>query len=157
MRRITVLTLLISLLIAGVTTGSLFAQTDFTVLHSFAGGNEDGRVPYGSLISDGTTLYGMTYGGGNSGYGTVFSIRQDHTGFTLLHEFALSSSNGSWPYGSLISDGSKLYGMSYYGGTLGRGIVFSLQTGGTGFTLLHSFIGGSDDGEWPFGDRKSVV
>lgn len=64
MRRVFVSVLLTGLLIAGVTSGSLSAQTDYTVLHSFAGGNEDGRVPYGSLISDGTTLYGMTYGGG---------------------------------------------------------------------------------------------
>ena len=38
-------------------------QTDgsgFAVLHGFAGGADDGKKPYGSLILSGSTLYGMT-------------------------------------------------------------------------------------------------
>ena len=44
-----------------------------TILVSFNGTN--GADPYGSLtLSAGSTLYGMTYGGGADGDGTVFSI-----------------------------------------------------------------------------------
>ncbi len=45
-----------------------------TILHSFTGGNADGEYPDGSLIQSGSTLYGMTNGGGSGGKGTIFSI-----------------------------------------------------------------------------------
>src|SRR5208337_4683719 len=49
----------------------------FNVLHSFASGDaDDGAFPIGSLTLSATTLYGMTYGGGANGYGTIFSIRK---------------------------------------------------------------------------------
>src|SRR5438876_7236882 len=40
----------------------------FTNLHSLTGGSE-GRLPYGSLIISGNTLYGTAHNGGNLGYG----------------------------------------------------------------------------------------
>jgi len=47
----------------------------FNVLHSFTPGDaNDGAFPVGSLTLSSTTLYGMTYGGGAYGYGTIFSI-----------------------------------------------------------------------------------
>jgi uncharacterized repeat protein (TIGR03803 family) len=49
------------------------AQAQFSLLHEFAGGGSDGRGPYGWLTLSGSTLYGMTYGGGDSELGTVFS------------------------------------------------------------------------------------
>ena len=54
-----------------------------TALHIFAGGAEDGSIPYGSLIfGPGHALFGTTYGGGSgicsqpspTGCGTVFMI-----------------------------------------------------------------------------------
>ena len=62
------------------TTGGTWTHT---TLHSFAGGADDGSIPYGSLIfGPGHALYGTTYGGGSgtcsqpspSGCGTVFVI-----------------------------------------------------------------------------------
>ncbi|HEY0745288.1 MAG TPA: choice-of-anchor tandem repeat GloVer-containing protein [Steroidobacteraceae bacterium] len=46
-----------------------------TVLHAFAGGSSDGGNPSANLIqsSDGN-LYGSTYAGGTSGYGTFFKV-----------------------------------------------------------------------------------
>ena len=58
------------LLAAGV--GYAQANT-FQLLHSFTGGS-DGSYPHGSLIQSGSTLYGMTNGGGSGGKGTIFSI-----------------------------------------------------------------------------------
>ena len=46
----------------------------FNLLHSFTGGVDDGGNPFGSLIISESTLYGMTYGGGDSGDGVVFSL-----------------------------------------------------------------------------------
>ena len=118
--------------------------TGFTVLHSFANGAGNGRRPYGGLALSGSTLYGMTYFDGELGNGTIFSIHTDGTGFTLLHTFSVAGNDGFSPMGSLIVSGSTLYGVTYNGGTSGYGTIFSIQTDGTGFALLHSFTMGSD-------------
>jgi uncharacterized repeat protein (TIGR03803 family) len=47
-----------------------------TVLHNFAGSPSDGATPLaGVVIGKGGVLYGTTYSGGTSGYGTVFALR----------------------------------------------------------------------------------
>src|SRR5439155_1221025 len=114
------------------------AQT-FTTLHSFTMGgnnssgfytstNSDGAYPLASLILSGSTLYGTAAQGGSSGYGTVFAVNTDGTGFRNLHSFAATS--GSFPYGNsggaspfagLILSGSTLYGTASAGGSSGSG------------------------------------
>jgi uncharacterized repeat protein (TIGR03803 family) len=126
--------------------------TGFTLLHSFNCGSSDGLSPYGSLTLSGSTLYGMTSGGGVNNFGTAFKMNTDGTGFTLLHTFTTSSSDGNVPYGSLTLDGSTLYGMTVGGGVSNSGTAFQMNTDGTGFTLLHSFVGGGSDGRNPMGD-----
>jgi uncharacterized repeat protein (TIGR03803 family) len=125
--------------------------TGFTLLHEFAGGVDDGRTPYGSLILSGSTLYGMTAAGGDDNLGTIFSIATNGTGFTLLHEFAGGVDDGNNPNDSLILSDSTLYGMTNAGGDDNLGTIFSIATNGTGFTLLHEFAGGVDDGSNPNG------
>ena len=49
-------------------------------------GNANGSNPFGSLISDGTFLYGMTNGGGSNFSGTLFKIMPNGTGYTKLIE-----------------------------------------------------------------------
>jgi uncharacterized repeat protein (TIGR03803 family) len=58
--------------------------TGFGLLHSFAGGPNDGVIPHGSLAASGAALYGLTQGGGSAAGGTVFRINADGTGFGLL-------------------------------------------------------------------------
>ena len=125
--------------------------TGFGLLHEFAGEGSDGRSPYGDLTLDGSTLYGMTYQGGDLDRGTVFKMNTDGSGFSLLHEFAGGVSDGNNPYGSLTLSGSTLYGMTQYGGGSGLGTVFAMNTDGTGFGLLHEFAGGVSDGLLPYG------
>ena len=142
--------------------GTVFAintnGTGFTTLHSFTGGS-DGAWPYlGPLILSGNTLYGTASrggsGGGNSGYGTMFSINTDGTGFTTLHIFTATSgplntnSDGGLPSGGLILSGNTLHGTAESGGSSGYGTVFAVNTNGTGFTTLHSFTGRTD-GAYP--------
>jgi uncharacterized repeat protein (TIGR03803 family) len=45
----------------------------FTILHEFAGGGADGSNPYGELTLVSSTLYGMTFSGGDNNYGTIFT------------------------------------------------------------------------------------
>src|SRR5215471_8404442 len=62
--------------------------TGFTLLHSFASGPSDGDTPYASLILDGSGfLYGTTTKGGTASSGTVFKIKTDGSGFSVIHSF----------------------------------------------------------------------
>jgi len=91
-----------------------------TVLHSFGNGMGDGSSPFAGLVLDKSgNLYGTTYSGGASGYGTVFMV--DTTGKeTILHSFAGGADGNSPIYGSLVRDGSgNLYGTTKLGGASG--------------------------------------
>ena len=64
------------------------------------------------------TLYGTARDGGSTGYGTVFKLNPDGTGFTVLHEF--DGTTGANPYAGLVqgADGA-LYGTAPSGGNGG--------------------------------------
>src|SRR5437867_1322049 len=68
----------------------------------------------------------------------------------LVHSFGYSDKSGSHPRGTLIqgSDG-VLYGTTEAGGAYGLGVVFRLNTDGTGYAVLRSFTGGTNDGYGP--------
>ncbi|TAE50210.1 MAG: T9SS C-terminal target domain-containing protein [Bacteroidetes bacterium] len=103
-----------------MTNGTGYAKLlDFT-------GTPDGGRPFGSLIFDGVFLYGMTSLGGTNDLGTIFKIKPDGTGYARLLDFD-GTANGSRPQGSLISDGTFLYGMTAYGGTKSSGTIFKFQ------------------------------
>ncbi len=136
---------LLPALIAGlnlIPAGRVTAQT-FTTLHSFTSVS-DGGGPRAGLLLSGNTLYGTASGGGSSGYGTVFAIDTNGTGFTNLHSF--NYSDGASPTAGLILSGATLYGTASSGSSSDNGTVFRLNTYGTGFTNLYSFSGGSDGG-----------
>ncbi len=121
----------------------------FELLHSFNSSNPaDGATPDASLILSGSTLYGTTANGGANNAGTIFSVNTNGSGFTLLHSFTSSDpTDGTNPQASLILSGSTLYGTTANGGANNVGTVFSINTNGSGFTLLHSF--NSSDGANP--------
>jgi uncharacterized repeat protein (TIGR03803 family) len=125
--------------------------TDFGVLKNF--GVSDGEWPYDALIQADSILYGMnTYGGSVSGWGgkgTIFRVNTDGSGFQVLHTFNGGTNDGYGPHGSLLQIGSTLYGMTAIGGSQNNGTIFKINSDGTGFQLLHSFAGGSNDGKWP--------
>src|SRR5438045_3777969 len=58
--------------------------------------------------------------------------------FTILHTFT-GGSDGANPGGDLVLSGNTLYGSTGGGGS-GVGTVFKVNTDGSGFTNLHSFI-----------------
>jgi uncharacterized repeat protein (TIGR03803 family) len=127
--------------------------SNYTVLHSFTGGPTDGQNPgYSSLVLSGSTLYGVTNGGGTAGYGTIFRMNIDGTGFSLLHSFDLFAGDGGNPGGSLVVSGTTLYGTTANGGVSGNGTVFRIGTSGAGYGQMYSFAGGPSDGSTPFGE-----
>jgi uncharacterized repeat protein (TIGR03803 family) len=125
--------------------------TGFAVLHDFAGGASDGARPRAGVILDGAgNLYGTTRLAGAGSRGTVFKVKTDGTGFTVLHSFAGGASDGAEPYAPLILDSAgNLYGTTYRGGALDGGTMFKVRTDGTGFALLHGFASDASDGATP--------
>jgi uncharacterized repeat protein (TIGR03803 family) len=112
-----------------------------------------GSKPIGSLFFDGTFLYGMTNTGGTNNLGTIFKIMPDGSGYSKLLDFT-GSTNGSNPYGALISDGTFLYGMTATGGTNNLGIIFKIKNDGSSFTKLMDFDGALN-GSNPLGSLLS--
>src|SRR5262249_36825020 len=139
--------------------GTVFKLTTsgvgFAVLHSFAGGVNDGQSPRSPLILDGSgLLYGTTVNGGAAslGHGTVFPMKTERTGVVVLHPLAGGAPVGADPLysGVALGTGNILYGTTFNGGSGGQGTVFQLKTDGSGFALLHSFAGGDSDGAFPY-------
>ena len=126
--------LMIALLFCFVNT-----KAQFSLLNNFTGGT-DGSNPFGTCVSDGTFLYGMTYGGGTNNLGTLFKIKPDGTGYSKLIDFS-GTLDGSYPVGSLMYDGTYLYGMTTAGGINNMGVVFKIMPNGTGFNKLMDFSG----------------
>jgi prepilin-type N-terminal cleavage/methylation domain-containing protein/prepilin-type processing-associated H-X9-DG protein len=131
------------------------AGTGYGLIHQFVNGTPPTgpAAPYGTPVVAGSTIYGTTFVGGSADYGAVFKVNADGTGFTVLHSFAGGTADGRYPnYGPLALSGSTLYGMTEQGGASDAGIVFKVNTDGTGFTVLHSFAGSAGgDGAIPQG------
>jgi uncharacterized repeat protein (TIGR03803 family) len=109
-----------------------------TSLYSFSGGS-DGANPSTGLIPSGD---GDFYGANNS---TVFKISTNGTLRTL---YTFSNANGGGPDGGDPSDlilgrDGNLYGTTYWGGSFGKGTVFTLSPSGV-LRSLYSFPGGNE-------------
>ena len=125
----------------------------YVKLYDFAGNVANGIEPNGSLVYDGTFLYGMTYSGGANGDGVIFKIKPDGSSFSKLLDFA-GSSNGSYPYSHLFLDSTFLYGMTPSGGANADGVLFKIMTNGSGYVKLLDFAG-TVNGKWPYGSLIS--
>jgi uncharacterized repeat protein (TIGR03803 family) len=105
-------------------------------------GTAKGSYPQGSLIVSGGKLYGMTTSGGTSDLGVLFEYDPAGAGtFTKKVDFD-GTAKGSYPAGSLIVLGGKLYGMTADGGTGFSGVLFEYDLAGAGtFTKKVDFDG----------------
>src|ERR1041385_310567 len=132
-----------------IATASAYAQS-YTVLKSFAGGN-DGDEPFAPVVVSANTIYGTTYLGGTSNHGTVFKLRTDGSGYSVLKSFT-GGIDGSRPQTGVTVSGGVLYGTTEYGGNQDVGTVFRLNTDGSGYTVLKSFESGTNDAFFPYGE-----
>jgi uncharacterized repeat protein (TIGR03803 family) len=111
----------------------------------------NGFRPTGGLIkSTNGKLYGNALIGSTTGNGIVYSINQDGSAYTKLHEF--TDTEGYELSGKLLeaSDG-KLYGACRYGGPANTGCIFRMDKSGANFQVLYSFTDFSK-GYWPNGN-----
>jgi uncharacterized repeat protein (TIGR03803 family) len=117
------------------------------VLYQFKGPG-DAADPSAPFLKVNGTLYSTSETGG-IGKGTVFTLTT--TGAeSVLHRFQFGSRrDGAHPAAALININGTLYGTTFYGGDKAKqGTVFSITTAGLE-TVLHRFIGGPYDGDYP--------
>ena len=136
---------------AGVPLCAAYAG-HFTTLYHFRNG-PDGESPTGLVQNSAGALYGATAGGGPvkchidcTNFGSVFSFTVAGGLKTLAY---FNGPNGNTPVYTLLLHGRTLYGNTSMGGADNDGVIFALQTDGSGFTLLHQFDGA--DGKMPDG------
>jgi uncharacterized repeat protein (TIGR03803 family) len=143
--------------------GSVFKMntdgTGYALLKRFTGGT-DGAQPWSPPVLSGATLYGTTSSGGVTnkdfpfGAGTIFKIQTDGSGYTILKAFTGGGDGAIPDSGALLLSGTTFYGTTHAGGLTnaanisGAGMVFKLNTDGSGYSVLKS-LNPDTDGACP--------
>ena len=106
--------------------GTLFRMSmdgsGYTTLRNFGSESHEGSTPHNGVTLVGSRLYGTTYYGGFSNLGVVFSCDTNGGAFRIEHSFSGGVADGANPsYGTIVSDGSNLYGVTSEGGQFSPG------------------------------------
>jgi uncharacterized repeat protein (TIGR03803 family) len=106
-----------------------------SILYSFTDANNNGAVPFTTLVMDQTgSFYGTAQGGigpCNGGCGVVFKLSPGSNGkwtYTVLHRFTDATNDGAEPFSGVVFDktGKHLYGTTAFGGTDNVGVVYEI-------------------------------
>ena len=117
------------------TVFKVLSDGTFSRLKSFQPSLDGGFPKAGLGISDTGILYGVTEFGGNSGYGTIYTITTAGE-FTRIRDLDYTA-DGSSPVGGLISAGSgMMIGTATQGGASNKGTIFAMDETGN-LTKLH--------------------
>jgi len=121
----------------------------FQVLYNFDGTN--GQYPYGSLMQAANgKLYGMCHSNTTGGSGVIFSFNPDSNSYKALYTFGNPAQ--AYPYGNLLQMGAtKLYGMTFSGGLLKNGMIFSFDIDSNTIKDIYDFEG-LYSGAFPYGN-----
>jgi uncharacterized repeat protein (TIGR03803 family) len=143
------------------------AQT-LKVLANFNGPNGEAPQLMSLIQSTDGNLYGVTYDGGDFGYGTVFKMTLDGA-LTTLYSFCAETDcqDGVFPTGALVlATNGDFYGTTYNGGNditcvprrTGCGTVFKLTSAGK-LTTLYTFCAqrNCSDGDAPLGSLIQAI
>lgn len=114
----------------------------FELLRSFS--TATGKIPLAGLVKGGD---GFFYGTASTsgplplGAGTVYRVREDGTGFSVVATMDAATIQGQYPAGGVVlGSNGQLFGTTSGGGaTSSYGTAFRLSTDGSGFTSIHSF------------------
>ena len=128
----------------------------YAVIYSFAPffpGPGGGLETYSRLTVANGRLFG-TRSASFVGYATnvVYSVATNGGSYTVLHTFG-GTGDGHTPGGGLVADGSgTLYGVTPDGGSRGAGVIYKMQTDGTGYALLKDFDYATNSAQGPIGE-----
>ncbi|WP_208502528.1 choice-of-anchor tandem repeat GloVer-containing protein [Roseivirga sp. E12] len=105
-------------------------------------------------LSQNVQLWSVTSNNGAHGYGSIFHIENNGTGFTKVHDF---TGEHGYPFASLTLSNGKLWGMTMgrtgsptAQETRGHGAIFNLDLTGSNFKVIHVFDG--VNGSMPLGE-----
>ena len=121
-----------------------------SVIWAFTSGN-DGGSPQSALTIAGGALIGAAPGGGAHNNGVIFGLKQINGQWQeqVLYAFAGNSSDGAYPYCTLIVDkAGNIFGTTESGGPNQAGSVFELSRSGSTWNekVLYFFTGNLDGG-----------
>lgn len=121
-----------------VATGAQ-AKNGFKVLHSFAGGPNDGANPYGGVVPDPIQLppsgyYVATDAGGADNLGTLTFISAKKGAATVVHSFTGGADGENADGAPAISLSDYVVGTTRYGGADGCGTAYRYTIRGGAFT-----------------------
>ncbi|NOT76695.1 MAG: T9SS type A sorting domain-containing protein [Cyclobacteriaceae bacterium] len=125
--------------------------TGYVVKHNFTYSIPASRPYYSHLIqATNGKLYGMTQEGGNTNSGAMFEY--DPVTGAFENKIDFNGTNGANPFGSLLQAANgKLYGMTRFGGSDNKGIIFEYDITTNVFTKKFDFTG-ANDGAGPTGN-----
>jgi uncharacterized repeat protein (TIGR03803 family) len=133
----------------------------FNIIRSFAS-PPDANNPQGDFAVSGNRFFGTSFGGGTNSTGAIF-VAQTNGAVSVLRSLAkvsadnATNSGGASPSALLALSGSTVFGTTTMGGLAANGTVFSMNTNGSAFSVLHDFTlldsgtGTNTDGAIPFG------
>jgi uncharacterized repeat protein (TIGR03803 family) len=123
------------------TVHSQSEEHELQILYDFEGPSDGQNPQSGLIIGSDHRVYGTTYSGGKAGDGTIFSMSQSGTNYTVLAHMNLPTDGGK-PLGRILdaSDG-RIYATTSEGGANGRGTIVSVLPNGSDFRVeIHLFI-----------------
>lgn len=136
----------------GGTVFSLTTTGTFKLLHTFTAGSTktypNGNLP--GLLRQGPDgkIYGTTLYGGNNGcngycgFGVLYRVNTDGTGFQLLHKFCAQTSctdGGESVSGLQLGTDGNLYGTSFSGGANNNGTIYRVTPSTGAFSVVANF------------------
>ena len=144
----------------GGTVFSLTPGGTVKVLHTFVPGTNNnypnGNVP--GLMTQGPDgrIYGETLFGGNGGcngycgYGVLYRVNTDGSGFQVLHKYCSQRNCADGEDGGKLVEGTdgNLYGTTYGGGANSAGTIFSVTPSTGAYKVVFNFAF-STSGETP--------
>jgi uncharacterized repeat protein (TIGR03803 family) len=117
--------------------------TNASSFHTFLGYPGDGSYPWYTTphqASDGN-LYGSTYIGGTSNWGTVYKFDMNTASQNVIFN-AAPGSGSPGNYGNIneLSDG-LIYSVQTYAGSSGLGVLVRMDKAGSNLQTIHTFTG----------------
>lgn len=99
----------------------------------------EGADPVGNLAADHSgILYGVTYSGGNNNEGLLYSFDPKEEGiYRVLYHF--DSLTGSLPFGTLLIEGDKIYGLTRRNNQFSGGVLYEFNLSTLDYQVLHDF------------------
>jgi uncharacterized repeat protein (TIGR03803 family) len=85
-----------------------------------------------------TQLLGTTFLGGSHGYGTIFKVNEDGTGYSVVYNF--DSVSGFKPLDKMTkASNGKCYGICFRGGSSNFGVIYSFDPTSNTYAVIHEF------------------